>query len=243
MQKTINTLSCNFKANGAGDPVKRAAMHRTWAGAEADLIFQQEVPDGADNGYDVMYEAADQLGGMAWVLGEGSCTALFANRNVFTVRREWGPGRRPWVLPPAAASVRLNCAGPDAVPLIAFAGHLNFDSYSHRAAEGSWLTSYNDKRIRSNDGGLVQLPAIGGVDRNSYRQGDAYIPRLDQITDDAHRAHRSRPGPDGGLVMDTEPDGQAHNRSVPLRRPGLHPLPHSRATAILPKDLVLGRAA
>ncbi|MEV0278543.1 hypothetical protein AB0I22_19475 [Streptomyces sp. NPDC050610] len=54
------------------------------------------------------------------------------------------------------------------------------------------------------------IPAIVGIDRNNYRMGDPNAPRLEEIPDLPHRAHRSRPGPDGTRIMDTVPDETLH---------------------------------
>ncbi|MEV0278567.1 endonuclease/exonuclease/phosphatase family protein [Streptomyces sp. NPDC050610] len=204
----INIISSNIELNGRGDARVRTAAHCAWTEAGAHLVLQQELPDGAADGKAVMYDAENRLT-MQHVLGSGSYTALFYDREVFTCLREWEHGRRAWSAPPAAASLRLVGTGPAAVPLLPVAAHLSYDSYTQRETEGGWLSAYADKKHMI-DGVPYAMPAIIGVDRNSYRAGDPNTPRLEEIPNLPHRAHRSRPGPGGTRVMDTVPDETLH---------------------------------
>ncbi|MFE7121402.1 hypothetical protein ACFU99_38820 [Streptomyces sp. NPDC057654] len=204
MPEHINIISSNVECNGRGDARVRAAAHRAWAEADAHLVLQQELPGADADGKSVMYEADHRLA-MNWVLGPASYTALFYDPKVFTCLREWEPGRRTWSAPPAAASLRLVGTGPTAMPLIGASAHLSYDSYAQREIEAGWTTGYADK-THMIDGIPHTMPALIGIDRNSYRTGDPNIPRLEEIPNLPHRAHRSRPGPDGTRIMDTVPD-------------------------------------
>ncbi|MEV0282313.1 endonuclease/exonuclease/phosphatase family protein [Streptomyces sp. NPDC050610] len=201
----IAIVSSNVEGNGQGDARLRAAAHRSWDRAGAHLVFQQELPDGEADGKRVMYDANVRLT-MQHVLGPESYTALFWDPEVFTCLREWDHGRRAWTAPPAAATLHLAGTGPTALPLLGASVHLSYDSSAQREIEAGWTTGYADK-THMITGRPHTMPAIIGIDRNSYRAGDPNTPRLEEIP---NLPHRSRPGPDGTRIMDTVPDETLH---------------------------------
>ncbi|WP_146610450.1 MULTISPECIES: hypothetical protein [unclassified Streptomyces] len=149
--------------------------------------------------------------GMRGVLGPGLCTDILYTPSRFDLVRDWSDGRGPhFALPPTAITLRPKEGGPDALPFNVVSYRLAYASAQQRQLEAEWLTTWADKGWKAPDGGHRVLPAIIGGDNNSYPEpgtpGDVPVPDLSAIEDRPHRPHRSRRGPDGVCVPDTEPD-------------------------------------
>lgn len=198
----------NQEQNGMGDPGRRRAAYELLAHHGVKLLLRQEMPGADREQHAVMYEAEDALGLRGW-LGEGSATAVFADSSVFAPLGHWPNPWSGFKLRPTAVTLQLREAGPDSTPIIAVAGHLNYAVALQREIEAGWLTTFNDKWITLPSGQRRHAVMIGGLDANSYPRpsspGECPLPMLDKIADRPHRAHRSRPGPDGTRAMDQMP--------------------------------------
>ncbi|MFD8062555.1 endonuclease/exonuclease/phosphatase family protein [Streptomyces cyaneofuscatus] len=207
---TLTLVCWNFERNGKGDPALRRAGDEILRRLQPDIVLRQEMGDADAKGHTVFHEQCQALG-MRGVLGPGSCTAILYNPSRFDLVRDWSDGRSPqFVLPPTAITLRLKEAGPDALPFNVISYHLAYASAQQRQLEAEWVTTWADKGWKAPDGRHRVLPAIIGGDNNSYpepgAQGDVPLPDLSAIKDRPHRLHRSRRGPDGVRVPDTEPD-------------------------------------
>ncbi|MGK4906506.1 endonuclease/exonuclease/phosphatase family protein [Streptomyces albus] len=208
MTRTITAVNWNFENNGKSDPEKRLAGHQMLKSLDPDLVLRQEMWDAGDHGQQVMSELEGALGMRGW-LGEKSCTGLFVRPELFAPVRVWSSGPI-WVLPPTALTMHYTPAGPEALPLVLVAYHLNYASATNRLAEVEWLSTWADKKQVGPDGRMVTLPVLMGGDNNSYpvpgTPGDPALPELEAIPDRPHRLHRSYVGPDGERRMDDRPD-------------------------------------
>ncbi|MEV4976717.1 endonuclease/exonuclease/phosphatase family protein [Streptomyces scopuliridis] len=206
----LTLLGHNFEVNGAGDAVKRHAMHATYAALGADLLFRQEMWDADADGGAVLAELEGILGMRGWV-GPGCCTAVFAKPDLFEPIRQWPDTWPMWILPPTALTLRLRPAGPEAVPLLVVSYHLNYASATNRLAEAEALTVYHDQRWTLPGGRSTPLPLIAEGDNNSYRgsprlPGQLEPPTVERARHERYFVHRSHPMPDGSRAMDTRPD-------------------------------------
>ncbi|MEU4206029.1 hypothetical protein AB0F64_39790 [Streptomyces sp. NPDC026294] len=211
MNSHVTMISFNFEQNGFGDRSKRLRVWRRLRDFSPALVWRQEMNGATEHAKAVMYEAEDRrvgLGMRGWY-GERCATAVFADTRVFTPVGEFPNPSPVMQLPPTAVGLQLNAAGPDSAPFIAVAGHCNYAVPVQREMEVGWLSTFNDKRIMMPDGSLRKAYMIGGFDGNSYPHqatpGDVPLPKLREISDEPHRAHRSRRGPDGTHIMDQEP--------------------------------------
>lgn len=211
MTPTPLTVVCwNLERNGKGDPDIRRAADEILRRLEPDIVLRQEMLGADARGHTVFNEQCQALG-MRGVLGPGACTAIFYNPEQFELVRDWSTDRTPgFVLPPTIITVRLTEAGPDAVPFNLASYHLAYGSAQQRLLEAEWMTTWADKGWTAPDGCQIVLPFAGGGDNNSCPEpgapGDLPLPVLSEIRDRPHRLHRSRRGPDGVRVPDTEPD-------------------------------------
>ncbi|SFC57106.1 hypothetical protein SAMN05421773_104129 [Streptomyces aidingensis] len=204
---TLTMTTFNFELNGRGDRSARMRAHRRIRDAGVHLLLRQEMFDADANAKEGMYEAEQELGLRGW-LSEGSYTAVFADTSVFTVLREWPSPSPVFKCQPTAVTLQLHAAGPASIPLTAVAAHLSYASPTLRAVEAELLTTFHDKKVRVLDGQSVRKSAmVIGLDANSYPHrlapGESPLPHLDQIEDEPHRAHRSRPVPGSSRAMDT----------------------------------------
>lgn len=224
MSPEVTVLNWNFENNGKKDSRRRLAGHQMLKSLDPDVVLRQEMWDAADDGQQVMYGMEGMLGLRGW-LGEKSCTAIFANPELFEPVREWSPGPI-WVLPPTAMTMRYTPAGPEAMPMVLVSYHLNYAAPTNRLAEVEWLSTWADKKQPGPDEQPVTLPVLMGGDNNSYpvpgTPGDPALPELEAIQDRPHRLHRSYVGPDGRRRMDDRPDDA-------LRTAGLEDVARYRA--------------
>ncbi|MFW3463964.1 hypothetical protein ACN24K_27780 [Streptomyces microflavus] len=163
-----------------------------------------------ERGHTIFNEQCRELD-MQGVLGPGACTAIFFNPRRLNLVRDWSGDRGPhFVLPPTAITLKFPEAGPDASPFNVVSFHFAYASAEQRQLEAEWTTTWADKGWQAPDGSRHVLPAIFGGDGNSYPEpgtaGDLPLADLSAIQDRPHRLHRSRRGPDGVRVPDTEPD-------------------------------------
>ncbi|MFJ6805757.1 endonuclease/exonuclease/phosphatase family protein [Streptomyces anulatus] len=223
------TFVCwNLERNGVGDPEIRRTAAETLRRLRPDIVLRQEMFGADERGHTIFNEQCRDLD-MQGVLGPGSCTAILFNPRRFHLVRDWSRDRGPrFVLPPTAITLRLPEAGPDSLPFNVVSFHFAYASAEQRQLEAEWTTTWADKGWQAPDGGRRVLPAIFGGDGNSYPEpgtaGDLSLPDLSAIQDRPHRLHRSRRGPDGVRVPDTEPD---HT----LRTAGLEDVARHWATA------------
>ncbi|MCA1269603.1 endonuclease/exonuclease/phosphatase family protein [Streptomyces sp. 7G] len=205
------TVVCwNFERNGKGDPAVRRAADEILRRLEPDIVLRQEMLGADAKGGTVFNEQCQALG-MRGVLGPGACTAIFYNPDEFDLVRDWSTDRTPgFVLPPTVITVHFKEAGPDSVPVNLASYHHAYGSAQQRQLEAEWLTTWADKGWTAPDGSQIVLPLAAGGDNNSCPEpgapGDLPLPTLSDIKDRPHRLHRSRRGPDGVRVPDTEPD-------------------------------------
>ncbi|MFD7898994.1 endonuclease/exonuclease/phosphatase family protein [Streptomyces sp. NPDC059743] len=206
----INAAICNFENNGGGDRALWQQMHDKLASLDLHLLLRQEMWNAQDNDNELA-DAAEEVLGMAGLIGAECCTALYHDPNLFTAVGEFPKTGPMWVLPPTVRSLQLAGTAPGAVPLIVGSYHLNYCSTTTRLSEAEWLTKWNDKWVKDKHGDrYVHHPVLLGGDNNSYpvagTPGDPALPVLEEIRDEPHRVHRSYIGPDGVRRMDDRPD-------------------------------------
>ncbi len=223
MSDYISIATCNLKDGGSPDLL---ALLRS---LDVDLLLLQELKhhdEAADGGAERWRHALDALG-MQGIRGRGPLPTGVLHRPGMLMpgRRYTDPGTA-WWLEPTALQLRLHGT---VVPIVAASAHLNYASPTDREREAGSLTRYHDKRVNGlpgTDGRAITLPCLIGVDCNSYPHepvaGDPRPPRLEEIRDKPHRAHRGRWTAGGEWVPDTEPDRI-------LRTAGLDDLARSRA--------------
>ncbi|MEU3051765.1 endonuclease/exonuclease/phosphatase family protein [Streptomyces griseus] len=206
----LRIVCWNLERNGADDPEIRRAAAKTLRRLQPDIVLRQEMFRADERGHTIFNEQCRSLD-MQGVLGPGSCTAVLFNPRRFNLVRDWSGDRGPqFVLPPTAITLIFPEAGPDASPFNVVSFHLAYASALQRQLEAEWTTTWADKGWQAPDGSRLVLPAFFGGDGNSYPEpgtaGDLPLPDLSAIQDRPHRLHRSRRGPDGVRVPDTEPD-------------------------------------
>ncbi|MFE7338119.1 endonuclease/exonuclease/phosphatase family protein [Streptomyces griseus] len=206
----LTFLCWNLERNGVGDPEVRRAAAEVLSRFQPDIVLRQEMFRADERGHTIFNEQCRSLG-MQGVLGLGSCTAILFNPRRFNLVRDWSDDRGPhFVLPPTAITLSFPEAGPEALPFNAVSYHYAYASAQQRQLEAEWTTTWADKGWKAPDGSACVLPAIFGGDSNSYPEpgapGDLPLPDLSAIQDRRHRLHRSRRGPGGVRVPDTEPD-------------------------------------
>ncbi|MDX3376492.1 endonuclease/exonuclease/phosphatase family protein [Streptomyces sp. ME02-6991-2A] len=207
---TLRFVCWNLERNGAGDPEIRRAAAETLRSLQPDIVLRQEMFRADERGHTIFNEQCRALD-MQGVLGPGACTAILFNPRRLNLVRDWSGDRGPhFVLPPTAITLSFPQAGPDASPFNVVSFHFAYASAEQRQLEAEWTTTWADKGWQAPDGSRHVLPAIFGGDGNSYPEpgtaGDLPLADLSAIQDRPHRLHRSRRGPDGVRVPDTEPD-------------------------------------
>lgn len=210
----------NVEQNGFGDPGRRRAAYDLLRQHHVQLLFRQEMFLNDKDRRAVMYEAEEALGLRGWLDIGGNANAVFADTSVFRPLGEWPAPWNGFKLPPTAVTLQLRDAGVDSTPIIAVAAHLNYAVPVLREIEAGWTTYWNDKWVTLPSGTRKHAVMLAGLDGNSYPRTAAPgvhevpLPELTDIKDDAHRAHRSRPGPAGTRVMDQVPHDVLHTARV-----------------------------
>ncbi|WP_216586434.1 hypothetical protein [Streptomyces brasiliscabiei] len=214
--RQIKVVGCNFELNGNGDHEKWLAMQKRLAGLRPTILCRQETFGYAVTGRgSTSFAESKRITKLAGDLGPGKhATALYYDPAVFEQITLWDTEWPGWLLHPTAMTLRVR--GTRDVDVVAGCAHLSYNSPTKRRAEAEDLTRLAD-RVGSyaSERGTVKrkLPVLTlGMDSNSYIApdrlvpGELPLPRLDEIKDLPHRAHRSYEIAPGQQVMDSEPD-------------------------------------
>lgn len=214
--RRIRIVNCNFELNGNGDYAKWLAMQKRLADLRPTILCRQETFGYAPTGRGAtLFGESKRITKLVGDLGPGKhATALYYDPEVFEQITPWDTEWPGWLLHPTAMTLRVR--GTRDVDVVAGCAHLSYNSPTKRRAEAEDLTRLAD-RVESyaNGRGMVKrkLPVLAiGMDSNSYVApdrlvpGELPLPRLDDIADLPHRAHRSYEIAPGQWVMDSEPD-------------------------------------
>lgn len=214
--RRIRIVSCNFELNGNGDYEKWLAMHQRLAQLRPTILCRQETLGYAPTGRgSSLFGESKRVTKLAGDLGPAKhATALYYNPAVFEQITLWDTKWPGWLLHPTAMTLRVR--GTRDVDVVVGCAHLSYNSPTKRKAEAEDLTRFADRvEPYNHECGPVKrkLPVLAiGMDTNSYIDpnrlvpGELAIPRLDEIKDPAHRAHRSYEIAPGERVMDSRPD-------------------------------------
>ncbi|MER7933013.1 MULTISPECIES: hypothetical protein [unclassified Streptomyces] len=216
MSRHITVVSSNFELNGNGDHGIWLAMHERLAGLRPTILCRQETfgysPTGKGS---VLFSESKRITKLAGDLGPGKhATALYYDSDVFEQLTLWDTEWPAWLLHPTAMTLRVR--GTRDVDVVVGCAHLSYNAPTKRKAEAEDLTRLADRveTYESEHGpGIRKLPVLAlGMDTNSYVDpdrlvpGELAIPRLEEIKDLPHRAHRSYETASGERVMDSRPD-------------------------------------
>ncbi|MFF3277281.1 hypothetical protein ACFYWU_41135 [Streptomyces chrestomyceticus] len=203
----LNVATFHFERYGDGDPARIDAAIALLRAAGVQLLSLQGHAS-ADTTKAFAAQARAALNLRCW-RGRGYHTAVLATLDVFTCLGRQ-PVPRPEALfshPPTAVALRLTEAGRGSTPIIAVSGRLSSASPTLRQVEAELLASYNQQQVDLPDGQRKRAVVIAGLDCSSYPAGHLGppLPRISTIEDRAHRAQRTRIGPDDQRVMDQMP--------------------------------------
>ncbi|AEW92907.1 MULTISPECIES: endonuclease/exonuclease/phosphatase family protein [Streptomycetaceae] len=209
MKSVVTFATFNLEQNGFGCRERREQAYALINKVRPDVLFRQEMP-GADADYHQHVREAEQALAMVGYLGEGSRTALFVRPGLFDVLKGWPSPQPVTMSAPTALTVQLRAAGPASTPLILVADHLSYSTPTLRLIGAGELTRFNDKWVVLPDGTRRRGLAVAGLDANSYPSGEFLtaeprLPRVEEIQDRPHRAHRTVLAADGRRVMDQAP--------------------------------------
>ncbi|MCT9075309.1 hypothetical protein [Streptomyces fulvoviolaceus] len=214
--RLIRIVSCNFELNGNGDYEAWLAMQQRLAGLRPTILCRQETFGYAPTGRGAtLFGESKRITKLAGDLGPGKhATALYYDPKVFDQLTLWDTEWPGWLLHPTAMTLRVR--GTQDVDVVVGCAHLSYNSATKRVAEAEDLTRLADRvETYQSEGGSVKrkLPVLAlGMDTNSYIDparlvpGELPIPRLEEIKDPPHRAHRSYEIAPGERVMDSRPD-------------------------------------
>lgn len=214
--RRIKIVTCNFEQNGFGSRALWLDMHQRLAKIKPTILCRQENPGHAESGAgSTLFNESKRIVGLAGRLGPGlGATALYYDPEVFTEITTWETHWPNWLLHPTAMTLRVN--GTENIDMVTACGHLSYNSAALREIQADDVTRFADRVVTYEHRGqrtARKLPVLGiGMDCNSYVDparlvvGETPIPRLDQIADLQHRAHRSYETANGQRVMDSRPD-------------------------------------
>ncbi|MGW4735204.1 hypothetical protein ACWEQC_39705 [Streptomyces shenzhenensis] len=216
-RRLFRVASCNFERNGAGNYDRWLAMHRRLAGLKLGVLCRQENDGYARTGTGLKkFQDSQKILELSGELGpERLPTAVYYDPQLFEMVKLWDTRWPGWLSHPTAVTLRVR--GIDvgtAVDLVAGVAHLSYNSPPLRASQAYDVTRFADHVVEYETQGQVvkrKLPVLAvGMDCNSYPDrpvaDETPIPRLDQIKDLQHRAHRSYETVPGVRVMDSLPD-------------------------------------
>ncbi|MFF0125848.1 hypothetical protein ACFYTG_09015 [Streptomyces mirabilis] len=214
--RRIRIASCNFELNGNGDYEKWLAMQQRLAGLRPTILCRQETFGYAPTGRGAtLFGESKRITKLVGDLGPVKhATALYYDPAEFEQITLWDTEWPGWLLHPTAMTLRVR--GTRDVDVVAGCAHLSYNSPTKRKAEAEDLTRLAD-RVETYENergaGKRKLPVLAiGMDCNSYIApermvpGELPVPRLDEINDLPHRAHRSYEVVPGQRVLDSEPD-------------------------------------
>ncbi|TQE25372.1 hypothetical protein Sipo7851_34765 [Streptomyces ipomoeae] len=214
--RRIRIATCNFELNGNGDHEKWLAMHHRLAKLRLTILCRQENVGHARAGRgSTLFGQSKRILQLAGELGPGlGSTALYYDPEVFEQITLWDTEWPGWLLHPTAMTLRLR--GTKDVDLVAACTHLSYNSPALRALQADDVTRFADRveTYETSTGTIKRkLPVLAvGQDCNSYVDpdrlvpGEAPIPKLTEIKDPQHRAHRSYEITPGQRVMDSLPN-------------------------------------
>ncbi|MEU9168535.1 hypothetical protein AB0D34_12185 [Streptomyces sp. NPDC048420] len=216
MPRHITVVSSNFELNGNGDHATWLAMQQRLAGLRPTILCRQETFGYAPTGRgSTLFGESKSITKLVGDLGPGKhATALYYDPEVFEQITLWDTEWPGWLLHPTAMTLRV-CGTRD-VDMVVGCAHLSYNSPTKRWTEAEDLTRFADRveTYESEHGPRKRkLPVLAlGMDTNSYVDpdrlvpGELAIPRLEEIKDPPHRAHRSYETASGERVMDSRPD-------------------------------------